>query len=161
MELGYSSDLDLVFLHDSHGERQQTSAASPVDNQLFFVRLAQRIVHLLTMHSAAGRLYEVDVRLRPSGKGGLLVTNIEAFAEYQRREAWTWEHQALLHARSVAGSPQLRAAFERVRLEVLCHHVRDMRERQRRELARGSAARFDIKQDRGGIADIEFLAQYW
>jgi [glutamine synthetase] adenylyltransferase / [glutamine synthetase]-adenylyl-L-tyrosine phosphorylase len=170
MELGYSSDLDLVFLHDSHGERQETSAASPIDNQLFFVRLAQRIVHLLTMHSGAGRLYEVDVRLRPSGKGGLLVTNIGAFAEYQRREAWTWEHQALLHARSVAGSPELRAEFERVRLEVLCHHVRReslrsdvraMRERMRRELSKGGTARFDIKQDPGGIADIEFLAQYW
>ncbi|MGH8277241.1 MAG: bifunctional [glutamate--ammonia ligase]-adenylyl-L-tyrosine phosphorylase/[glutamate--ammonia-ligase] adenylyltransferase, partial [Steroidobacteraceae bacterium] len=170
MELGYSSDLDLVFLHDSHGERQETGGTQPIDNQLFFVRLAQRIVHLLTMHSAAGRLYEVDVRLRPSGKGGLLVTNIEAFAEYQRREAWTWEHQALLHARSVAGSPPLRAAVERVRLEVLCHHVRRdslraevraMRERMRRELPRGGAQRFDIKQDPGGIADIEFLAQYW
>ncbi len=170
MELGYSSDLDLVFLHDSHGERQETSAASPIDNQLFFVRLAQRIVHLLTMHSGAGRLYEVDVRLRPSGTGGLLVTNIEAFAEYQRREAWTWEHQALLHARSVAGSRELRAEFERVRLEVLCQHVRRdslrgevraMRERMRRELSKGGTARFDIKQDPGGIADIEFLAQYW
>jgi len=134
------------------------------------VRLAQRIVHLLTMHSAAGRLYEVDVRLRPSGKGGLLVTNIEAFAEYQRGEAWTWEHQALLHARSVAGSPELRARFERVRLEVLCRQVRReslrsevraMRERMRRELSKGGTARFDIKQDPGGIADIEFLAQYW
>ena len=170
MELGYSSDLDLVFLHDSQGEHQQTSGSRPIDNQLFFVRLAQRIVHLLTMHSAAGRLYEVDVRLRPSGKGGLLVTNIEAFAEYQRREAWTWEHQALLHARSVAGSPQLRERFETVRLDVLRHHVRwdtlreevrNMRERMRRELARGDARRFDIKQDSGGIADIEFLAQYW
>jgi len=170
MELGYSSDLDLVFLHDSRGEHQQTSGARPIDNQLFFVRLAQRIVHLLTMHSSAGRLYEVDVRLRPSGKGGLLVTNIEAFAEYQRREAWTWEHQALLHARSVAGSPPLRERFETVRLDVLRHHVRwdtlreevrNMRERMRRELARGDARRFDIKQDSGGIADIEFLAQYW
>ena len=170
MELGYSSDLDLVFLHDSHGERQETEGPHPIDNQLFFVRLAQRIVHLLTMHSPAGRLYEVDVRLRPSGKGGMLVTNIGAFAEYQRREAWTWEHQALLHARSVAGAALLRAEFERERLEVLCRHVRrealrtavrDMRERQRRELTRGNAARFDIKQDRGGIADIEFLAQYW
>ena len=170
MELGYGSDLDLVFLHDSHGEQQETSGARPIDNQLFFVRLAQRIVHLLTMHSAAGRLYEVDVRLRPSGKGGLLVTNIEAFADYQRREAWTWEHQALLHARAVAGAPELCARFERVRLEVLCEHVRrdslreevrNMRERQRRELSAGDALRFDIKQDPGGIADIEFLAQYW
>jgi len=170
MELGYGSDLDLVFLHDSHGEHQETSGARPIDNQLFFVRLAQRIVHLLTMHSAAGRLYEVDVRLRPSGKGGLLVTNIEAFADYQRQEAWTWEHQALLHARAVAGSPELRARFERVRLEVLCQHVRrdklreevrNMRERMRKELSGGDALRFDIKQDPGGIADIEFLAQYW
>ena len=170
MELGYSSDLDLVFLHDSQGEQQHTSGPRPIDNQLFFVRLAQRIVHLLTMHSAAGRLYEVDVRLRPSGKGGLLVTNIEAFAEYQRREAWTWEHQALLHARAVAGSPALRERFEAVRLEALCSYVRrdtlreevrNMRERMRRELSRGDARRFDIKQDPGGIADIEFLAQYW
>jgi glutamate-ammonia-ligase adenylyltransferase len=170
MELGYSSDLDLVFLHDSHGEHQETTGDRPIPNQLFFVRLAQRIVHLLTMHSAAGRLYEVDVRLRPSGKGGLLVTNIDAFAEYQRQEAWTWEHQALLHARAVAGAAGLRTRFEAVRLEVLCNHVRrdslreevrSMRERQRRELSRGDAQHFDIKQDRGGIADIEFLAQYW
>ena len=170
MELGYSSDLDLVFLHDSHGECQETGGDKPIDNQLFFVRLAQRIVHLLTMHSAAGRLYEVDVRLRPSGKGGMLVTNIAAFADYQREEAWTWEHQALLHARAVAGAAPLRERFAAVRLEVLCNHVRrdtlqsevrSMRERMRKELSRGDAARFDIKQDPGGIADIEFLAQYW
>ncbi len=170
MELGYSSDLDLVFLHDSAGEVQETTGAKPIENQLFFVRLAQRIVHLLTMHSAAGRLYEVDVRLRPSGKGGLLVTNIGAFAEYQRTEAWTWEHQALLHARAVAGAPALRARFEAVRLEILRAHVRRgtlreevraMRERMRRELSRGDSQHFDIKQDPGGTADIEFLAQYW
>jgi glutamate-ammonia-ligase adenylyltransferase len=169
MELGYSSDLDLVFLHDSQGERQETAAAKPIDNQVFFVRLAQRIVHLLTMHSAAGRLYEVDVRLRPSGKGGLLVTSITTFAEYQRSEAWTWEHQALLHARAVAGAKSLRARFEEVRLDILANHVRrdtlreevrSMRERMRKELSRGSTA-FDIKQDAGGVADIEFLAQFW
>jgi [glutamine synthetase] adenylyltransferase / [glutamine synthetase]-adenylyl-L-tyrosine phosphorylase len=169
-ELGYSSDLDLVFLHDSQGERQETDGARSIDNQVFFVRLAQRIVHLLTMHSAAGRLYEVDIRLRPSGKGGLLVTNIAAFAEYQRQEAWTWEHQALLHARAVAGATELRDEFERVRLDVLSNHVRretlrvevrNMRERMRKELSRAAAGQFDIKQDAGGIADIEFLAQYW
>jgi [glutamine synthetase] adenylyltransferase / [glutamine synthetase]-adenylyl-L-tyrosine phosphorylase len=170
IELGYSSDLDLVFLHDSQGEVQETAGSRPIDNQVFFVRLAQRIVHLLTMHSAAGRLYEVDVRLRPSGKGGLLVTNIRAFAEYQQKEAWTWEHQALLHARAVAGAPELRAEFERVRLDVLSNHVRretlrtevrSMRERMRKELSRAAAGQFDIKQDAGGVADIEFLAQYW
>jgi glutamate-ammonia-ligase adenylyltransferase len=171
-ELGYSSDLDLVFLHDSHGEHAETDAAKPVDNQVFFVRFAQRAIHLLTMHSAAGRLYEVDVRLRPSGKGGMLITRIGAFAEYQEKDAWTWEHQALLHARAVAGDPQLRGDFERVRLEILMNHVRrdtlreevrNMRERMRRELsrARPGSGLFDIKQDRGGTADIEFLAQYW
>jgi glutamate-ammonia-ligase adenylyltransferase len=171
IELGYASDLDLVFLHDSQGEQQETAGTSrPIDNQIFFVRLAQRIMHLLTMHSAAGRLYEVDVRLRPSGKGGLLVTSINAFAEYQKREAWTWEHQALLHARGVAGAAPLRAQFEAVRLEILADHVkrdtlqaevRNMRERMRKELSKGGKGSFDIKQDAGGVADIEFLAQYW
>jgi [glutamine synthetase] adenylyltransferase / [glutamine synthetase]-adenylyl-L-tyrosine phosphorylase len=134
------------------------------------VRFAQRLVHLLTMHSAAGRLYEVDMRLRPSGKGGMLITSVEAFAEYQRREAWTWEHQALLHARSVAGAAVLRERFEALRLEVLSQHVRratlqhdvrHMRNRMRNELSRAKPGEFDLKQDPGGIADIEFLAQYW
>ena len=171
-ELGYASDLDLVFLHDSGAEGAETQAAKPVDNQVFFIRYAQRVVHLLTMHSAAGRLYEVDVRLRPSGKGGMLITRIGAFVEYQEKEAWTWEHQALLHARAVAGDPQLRAAFEDVRVEILKNHVRrdtlrtevrNMRERMRKELsrARAGSGKFDIKQDAGGTADIEFLAQYW
>ncbi len=169
-ELGYASDLDLVFLHDSAGERQETSGERPIDNQVFFVRFAQRVVHILTVHSAAGRLYEVDVRLRPSGKGGMLVTQVDAFAAYQRSEAWTWEHQALLHARAVAGSPALRARFEQVRIDILTAHVRreglreevrSMRERMRRELSKARAGEFDMKQDPGGIADIEFLAQYW
>ena len=169
-ELGYASDLDLVFLHDSRGEGQETDGARPIENPLFFVRLTQRLVHLLTMHSAAGRLYEVDVRLRPSGKGGMLVTQIDAFAEYQRREAWTWEHQALLHARAVAGESALCAEFERTRLDVLRYavrrdtlreEVRAMRERMRRELSKRDSGRLDLKQDTGGIADIEFLAQYW
>jgi glutamate-ammonia-ligase adenylyltransferase len=170
MELGYSSDLDLVFLHDSHGEQQETSGRGPIDNQLFFVRVAQRIMHLLTMHSGAGRLYAVDVRLRPSGKGGLLVTNIRAFADYQEHDAWTWEHQALLHARAVAGAPEVRADFERLRVDVLRRHVRratlredvrSMRERMRKELSKARSSEFDLKGGPGGIADIEFLAQYW
>jgi glutamate-ammonia-ligase adenylyltransferase len=169
-EMGYASDLDLVFLHDSQGERQETSGARPIENQVFFVRLVQRLVHLLTVHDAAGSLYEVDMRLRPSGKGGLLVTSIRAFEDYQRQEAWTWEHQALLHARAVAGSARLCAELEAVRLEVLANHVRraslredvrGMRERMRRELSRARPGCFDMKQDAGGIADIEFLAQYW
>jgi [glutamine synthetase] adenylyltransferase / [glutamine synthetase]-adenylyl-L-tyrosine phosphorylase len=169
-ELGYGSDLDLVFLHDSTGEQQETDRASPVDNQVFFLRFAQRLLHLLTVHSPAGRLYEVDVRLRPSGKGGMLVTSIDAFRQYQFQDAWTWEHQALLHARSVAGDPGLMTRIERLRIEVLRKAVRredlavevaKMRERMRRELSSSQPGRFDMKQDRGGIADIEFLAQYW
>lgn len=170
IELGYGSDLDLVFLHDSIGAVQETSGERPIDNQIFFVRLAQRIVHILTVHSAAGRLYDVDVRLRPSGKGGMLITQIDAFGEYQRSEAWTWEHQALLHARAVAGSPGLRRRFEALRVQILTDHVRretlhedvrSMRERMRRELSKARPGQFDLKQDAGGIADIEFLAQYW
>jgi glutamate-ammonia-ligase adenylyltransferase len=161
MELGYGSDLDLVFLHDSGGA---------VENEVFFLRLAQRLVHLLTVHTAAGRLYDVDVRLRPSGKGGLAFTQIGAFEAYQRREAWTWEHQALLHSRWVAGDARLGAEFTRIRRAVLMEAVkretlRDdivaMRERMRAGHGATREGFFDLKQDRGGIADIEFLAQYW
>ena len=137
---------------------------------MFFLRLVQRLVHLLTVHSAAGRLYEVDTRLRPSGKGGLLVQSIEGFGDYQRSEAWTWEHQALLRARAVAGAPALRERFEAlrrdmlrfgVRRDTLREDVRAMRERMRAELSRSGPGQFDLKQDAGGITDIEFLAQYW
>ncbi len=170
LELGYGSDLDLVFLHDSGGDVERTDGTKPLDNGVFFVRLAQRIVHLLTMHSAAGRLYEVDMRLRPSGKGGMLVTSVAAFAHYQQSEAWTWEHQSLLRSRSVAGDTNVRAAFEEVRTDALAHavrreslraDVRAMRERMRAELSRSGPGEFDLKQDPGGIADLEFLVQYW
>jgi glutamate-ammonia-ligase adenylyltransferase len=122
------------------------------------------------MHSAAGRLYEVDMRLRPNGKGGFLMTGMESFERYQREEAWTWEHQALLRARAVAGDAQLRAVFEAARRRVLCDAVKrdrlradvsEMRLRMRRELSRAGPGQFDIKQGAGGIADIEFLVQYW
>ena len=170
LELGYGSDLDLVFLHDSAGEIQQTRGERPLDNGVFFLRLGQRIVHLLTMHSSAGRLYEVDMRLRPNGKGGFLMTGIAAFARYQHEEAWTWEHQALLRARAVGGDARLCREFEDVRRRVLSRSVhRDtlraevaqMRARMRQELSKAGAGEFDIKQDAGGIADIEFLVQYW
>ena len=170
IELGYGSDLDLVFLHDSHGEVQRTSGPQVLENGVFFLRLVQRLVHVLTVHSAAGRLYEVDTRLRPSGKGGLLVQSIDGFADYQREEAWTWEHQALLRSRAVAGSRELRARYEALRVELLRtavrratlrDDVRSMRERMRAELSKAKPGEFDLKQDAGGITDIEFLAQYW
>jgi [glutamine synthetase] adenylyltransferase / [glutamine synthetase]-adenylyl-L-tyrosine phosphorylase len=170
IELGYGSDLDLVFLHDSAGEVQRTAGPHVVDNGVFFLRLVQRLVHLLTVHSSAGRLYEVDTRLRPSGKGGLLVQSIAGFADYQRADAWTWEHQALLRSRAVAGAPALRQRYEELRVELLRSVVRRdslredvaaMRERMRAELSRSRPGEFDLKQDAGGITDVEFLAQYW
>ncbi len=170
LELGYGSDLDLVFLHDSSGEIQQTRGERPLDNGVFFLRLGQRIVHLLTMHSASGRLYEVDMRLRPNGKGGFLMTGIDAFERYQHDDAWTWEHQALLRARAVAGDEGLCRRFAAARRRALCNDVHrdtlradvvEMRMRMRRELSQARAGQFDVKQDAGGIADIEFLVQYW
>jgi len=170
IELGYASDLDLVFLHDSRGEIQRTDGPAAVENSVFFLRLVQRLVHLLTVHSSAGRLYEVDTRLRPSGKGGLLVQSIDGFGDYQRSDAWTWEHQALLRARAVAGPSGLRSRFEALRVDLLRHaihrdrlreDVRSMRERMRAELSKSGPGEFDLKLDAGGITDIEFLAQYW
>lgn len=169
IELSYGSDLDLVFLHDSHGAAQQTDGPRQLDNATFFARLVQRMINMLTAHTPAGKLYEVDMRLRPSGRSGLLVTSLEAFAEYQRRQAWTWEHQALVRARIIAGSPDIGERFGAVRREILCRprepsqlrtEVREMRERMRRELGSGRAGCFDLKQDPGGIADIEFMVQY-
>lgn len=169
IELGYGSDLDLVFLHDSAGEDQYTDGAKSVDNFVFFTRLGQRIIHVLTTHTAAGVLYEVDARLRPSGSSGLLVSSFEAFADYQRTEAWTWEHQALARARVVAGDPAVARAFDELRREILMRprdplllrtEVRDMRERMRTELGSHRPGWFDLKQGRGGIADIEFMVQY-
>lgn len=169
LELGYGSDLDLVFLHDSSAEGGHTDGAQPVDNSVFFGRLGQRIIHVLNTLTPSGVLYEVDMRLRPSGASGLLVSNIDAFADYQRTEAWTWEHQALVRARAIAGDTGVAAQFHAIRLEILARErdaetlrreVRDMRERMRRELSAGDGDQFDLKQGRGGLTDIEFLVQY-
>ncbi|MCC6302079.1 MAG: bifunctional [glutamate--ammonia ligase]-adenylyl-L-tyrosine phosphorylase/[glutamate--ammonia-ligase] adenylyltransferase [Gammaproteobacteria bacterium] len=160
IELGYGSDLDLVFLHAAD---QDPALAQG------YARLAQRIIHLLNTHTPAGILYEVDLRLRPSGSSGLLVSSLSAFEDYQREAAWTWEHQALVRARVVAGDPAVTAEFERIRAAALARprdparlreEVGDMRDRMRRELSRDGAGQFDLKQGRGGIADIEFIVQY-
>lgn len=169
LELGYGSDLDLVFLHDSSGSHQETNGAEPLDNARFFSRLVQRLIHFLTIQTSSGRLYEVDTRLRPSGRAGLMVASLDNFRRYQRTEAWVWEHQALLRSRPLAGSPEIRAAFEVERREILIHHVArerlkdeiaKMRGRMRTELSAGGPGLFDLKQDPGGIADIEFLVDY-
>jgi glutamate-ammonia-ligase adenylyltransferase len=170
LELGYGSDLDLVFLHDSSGAQQETDGVPPIDNERFFSRLVQRLIHFLTVQTSSGRLYEVDTRLRPSGQSGLLVTSLEGFRHYQTHDAWVWEHQALLRSRALAGAPQVCRAFEAIRREVLeshvdrgklKHEVAKMRRRMREELSLAKAGWFDIKQDPGGIADIEFLVDYW
>jgi glutamate-ammonia-ligase adenylyltransferase len=170
LELGYGSDLDLVFVHDAEGEIQRTTGPDVVEAGVFFARMTRRIVHLLATPTAAGVLYEVDTRLRPSGKGGLLVTSLGALDGYQREQAWTWEHQALLRARAVAGDPAVRERFEAMRVAILSQAVRrdglraevaGMRERMRNELSAGDERWFDIKQDAGGVADIEFLVQHW
>jgi len=169
MELSYQSDLDLVFLHDSVGDEQQTDGASPLDNNLFFARLVRRLVHFLTTQTSSGALYEVDTRLRPSGRSGLLVSNVEAFERYQLENAWTWEHKALLRSRPVAGSVKVNRKFEQVRSNILRNHVdtekladevKEMRARMRTQLDKTSEDKFDLKQGRGGIADLEFLVQY-
>jgi glutamate-ammonia-ligase adenylyltransferase len=170
LELGYGSDLDLVFLHDSSGAQQETDGTPPVDNDRFFNRLVQRLIHFLTIQTSSGRLYEVDTRLRPSGRSGLLVTSLEGFRRYQTTDAWVWEHQALLRSRALAGSTAVCQEFERIRREVLVSHVdrgklkgevAKMRRRMRAELSLAKQGAFDIKQDPGGIADIEFLIDYW
>jgi [glutamine synthetase] adenylyltransferase / [glutamine synthetase]-adenylyl-L-tyrosine phosphorylase len=170
LELGYGSDLDLVFLHDSSGTHQETNGTPPLDNARFFSRLVQRLIHFLTIQTSSGRLYEVDTRLRPSGGAGLMVASVENFRRYQRNEAWVWEHQALLRSRSVAGSASIREVFERERKDILTRYVaRDrlreeivkMRARMRTELSQGGAEGFDLKQDPGGLADLEFLVDYW
>ncbi|MFZ0254511.1 MAG: bifunctional [glutamate--ammonia ligase]-adenylyl-L-tyrosine phosphorylase/[glutamate--ammonia-ligase] adenylyltransferase [Gammaproteobacteria bacterium] len=169
IELGYASDLDLVFLHEAEGTDQHTDGPQAVDNAVFFARLARRIIHFLSAHTSAGVLYEVDARLRPSGASGLLVTSTGAFKEYQCRSAWTWEHQALVRARVVAGPARLQHWFEETRRRVLCvqrdpaqlrREVQDMRQRMCDELANERSGGFDVKYGRGGIADIEFVVQY-
>lgn len=180
LEFGHGSDLDLVFIHDGDPQAE-TDGAKPIDGAQFFTRLGQRIIHLLTTQTTSGALYEVDMRLRPSGAAGLLVSSLGAFQRYQESEAWTWEHQALVRARVLVGSPRVASAFEQVRLAVLGRErdlpklrteVSEMRAKMRdnlgtRETAAGTgpnafeaAAAFDLKQDAGGIVDIEFMVQY-
>ena len=168
-ELGFGSDLDLVFLHDGD-PTAQSDGARPLDAARWFARLAQRIVSLLQTPTRAGRLYDVDVRLRPDGASGLLVTSLSAYADYQRERAWTWEHQALVRARCVLADDArvLSTDFENVRGEVLqrrrdpaglAQDVVGMRQRMRRELDRGDVQWFDLKQGEGGLVDLEFLLQ--
>jgi len=169
LEMSYGSDLDIVFLNDSQGTEQKTGGRQSIDNTMFFTRLVRRLVHFLTTQTGSGLLYEVDMRLRPDGQSGLLVSSVDAFERYQEENAWTWEHQALLRARPVAGSDKIAQEFERIRANTLSLRVhRDklradvisMRQRMREKLDRSDTDHFDLKQGAGGIGDIEFAVQY-
>jgi glutamate-ammonia-ligase adenylyltransferase len=172
IELSYGSDLDLVFIHDADTNLATTGGKKEIANPVFFTRLGQRMIHILNTLTPSGQLYEVDMRLRPSGNSGLLVTSLAAFESYQRKEAWTWEHQALVRARVVSGSEAVSERFQAVRQAIvgqardpdtLRTEVREMREKMRQQLGTSpskEAEQFHLKQDRGGLVDIEFMVQY-
>ena len=165
-ELGYHSDLDIVFVYEQPDAEDPQAAAA---RRHYFGRLAQRLAHILTTHTPAGEAYSIDTRLRPGGSSGTVVTPIKAYHEYLSTSAWTFEHQALVRARMITGSDTLRQRFEDIRHRVLCQPretsklqsaMRDMRQRMRQHHSRHSGSDFDLKHDAGGIVDIEFLCQY-
>ncbi|AJX31686.1 bifunctional [glutamate--ammonia ligase]-adenylyl-L-tyrosine phosphorylase/[glutamate--ammonia-ligase] adenylyltransferase [Burkholderia oklahomensis] len=164
-ELGYASDLDLIFLYDDPDER-----AADV-----YTTFTRRLITWLTTATGAGTLFDIDLRLRPNGEAGLLVTDLDAFRRYQLREgdaantAWVWEHQALTRARYSAGDAQIGAAFEEIRVQVLttprdaavlAKEIAGMRDKVFAGHPNTSEL-FDLKHDRGGMVDIEFVVQYW
>jgi glutamate-ammonia-ligase adenylyltransferase len=180
IEMSYSSDLDLVFIYDA-APQGMTDGERPLDNQTFYTRLGQKMIHVMNIRSLSGQLYDIDMRLRPSGNSGMLVTSISAFERYQKKEAWVWEHQALVRARAVAGDAELNQRFIEVRKDVLCQKrdrkrlkaaVCEMREKMRVHLGGSSRTNdlqgknadktheFHLKQGAGGIVDIEFMVQY-
>jgi glutamate-ammonia-ligase adenylyltransferase len=166
-ELGYHSDLDVVVCFELSPD---CSPASRAEAEHFYSRVGRRFIHLLSTRTHAGQLYEIDVRLRPSGRSGTLVTSLTGFLDYQLRNAWTWEHQALVRARAVVGGSSFSKKFERVRATIL-NLVRDnntlrtditeMRTRMIEANCQSTDRVYDIKLGEGGIVDIEFLIQYW
>lgn len=169
IELGYASDLDMVFLYHCSNNQAMTDGRRPISCPQFYARVGQKIMHILQTKMLCGTLYEVDMRLRPSGNSGLLVSSIPAYETYLRNEAWTWEHQALVRARFIAGDENIKIKFEQIRRNILSlprdlaklkQEVRKMREKMRANLTGNEANEFDLKQSKGGIADIEFIVQF-
>ncbi len=155
LELGPSSDLDIVFLHDFHDEQSQ-----------WLARFARRLLHILTTNTYNGPLYTIDMRLRPSGNAGMIVSSLAGFLSYQEERAWTWEQQALVRTRSVAGDPELRERFEKHRSELLCrprdvHKLKADVVAMRQRMLNHELAEADLKRSSGGIVDIEFMVQYF
>lgn len=168
IELAYSSDLDLVFVQQSD-LRGQTNGPKPLDVRQFYLRLAQRIIHLFSTRTASGVLYELDMRLRPSGDSGLMVIPLDAYQQYLLNQAWVWELQALVRSRFIVGDAVLGQKFIEIRQQVLSQRreqqpladeVIKMREKMREHLIKGKEEEFDLKQSPGGLVDIEFLTQY-
>ena len=170
IELSYGSDLDMVFLHGGTSNKYTLGERS-IENGVFYTRLGQRLIHILNTTTRAGQLYEVDMRLRPSGASGMIVASMTAFEKYQTKEAWTWEHQALIRARIVCAQGPLGDEYLRIRQHILAkardsvplrQEVVQMREKMRANLGAENTGKneFQLKQDAGGIVDIEFLVQY-
>lgn len=170
LELSYGSDLDMVFVHGSDA-MASTNGAKSIDNLTFYTRMGQRIIHILSTTTRAGELYEVDMQLRPSGNSGLIVTSLTGFEKYQEESAWTWEHQALTRARVICGPAHLEQAFVQIRekilrrprnIDKLRQEVREMRQKMRDNLGSQSVGKPELalKQDPGGIIDIEFMVQF-
>ncbi len=168
IELGYNSDLDLVFLHNAPENSETVGGKKSISSHQFYLKLAQKITSIFNLNTSAGVLYEVDMRLRPSGEAGLLVSTFSAYDFYQKNEAWTWESQALVRARCVYGSKELAEKFEQIRQSTLSlprasgqlrTEICQMREKMYQHLANPNAEMFQLKTDKGGITDIEFIAQ--
>jgi glutamate-ammonia-ligase adenylyltransferase len=162
-ELGYNSDLDLIFLFNPAIGRDETILYR------HYNRLLQRLIHILTTRTRAGHLYAIDMRLRPDGRSGISINTMESFTSYQLNKAHPWEHQALVRARVIIGNESLKNKFKKVRREVLClprnetdlrQSVVDMRKRVIEANCRSSETEYDLKMDQGGLLDIEFLLQY-
>ena len=171
-ELHYQSDLDIIFLHNSTGQHQQTRGAEGkrvIDNASYFSRLAQKIISLITLLTPAGKLYEIDTRLRPDGASGLLVSSLGGFHQYQMEKAWVWEHQALVRARFIAGAAGIAEDFARARREVLtlernapqlAREIVEMRDKMYQAKNPPEGEMVDVKHSRGCLVDIEFMVQY-
>ena len=170
LELGYGSDLDVVFVHDGVDESGETSGEHALKNTVFFTRVVQRTIHLLTTTTASGKVFDIDTRLRPYGQSGAMVCSLATYEDYLRNKAWLWEHQALIRARPVTASRSLADNFQALRKDLLCqardidevrNSVIEMRDKIVASHPARDGARFSLKKDRGGIIDIEFIVQFY
>lgn len=166
--MSFHSDLDLVFLYDGCQEHTETDGPRSIAANVYFARMAQRFIHYLTTQTAAGRLYEIDIRLRPNGNAGMLVSTLTAFEKYQQQEAWTWEQQALIKARMISGEADIRLQFDRLRtqlltrkndIETLKTSVLDMRDKIHQEKL-VPTGHYHLKNSPGGLLDMDFTCQF-